>query len=88
MTKHKVATGLILSYMEHKGFYGWTSFWDTVYYRTEEHMNTSSLRQHELQHIAQINELGCLKFMVMYMYYDYKYGYHDNPFEVEARAAE
>jgi len=86
--KHKVAKGIILWYMTKVGFYGWTSFWNTVYYRTERHLHTTALRNHELQHIKQINRMGRIVFAVKYIYYDWKYGYHNNPLEIEAREAE
>ena len=41
-------------------------------------------RTHELVHIAQVNRLGWLKFYILYLYYSWKYGYRQNPFEKEA----
>ena len=49
-----------------KGFYGWTSYWSTVYYRTEAHTNTQTLRNHELKHVDQMKEEGNVVFTVGY----------------------
>ena len=87
MIKFKVARGLILRYMDWRKFDGWTSFWNTVYLRESQFYN-EPLRTHELTHVAQINRLGRLRFSVMYIYYNFKYGYWKNPFEVEAYAAQ
>ena len=86
--KHRVAKGIILWYMKHCGFYGWTSYWNTIYYRTEKHRATKTLRKHELKHIEQINRMGRIVFTFKYIYYDWKYGYDENPLEIEAREAE
>lgn len=41
--------------------------------------------RHELVHIAQIKREGCLRFYAKYLWYQLRYGYKKNPFEVEAR---
>lgn len=43
---------------------------------------------HELQHVAQYRRDGFAGFIGRYILNHIKYGYHDNPYEVEARAAE
>lgn len=43
---------------------------------------------HELKHIEQYERLGVPGFLVRYLWASMKYGYWNNPFEVEARAAE
>lgn len=85
---HKLATGLIKKYMQYKKFNGWTSLWNSVYYIDEFSRCNNFLRRHELCHIEQMKRLGKIKFLFQYMWYDYKYGYKDNPFEIEAREAE
>ena len=45
-------------------------------------------RRHEDKHKEQYRREGWLKFVVKYLYYQIKYGYYNNPYEVEARAAE
>lgn len=43
---------------------------------------------HELKHVKQYEEKGVLKFLFLYLLYSARYGYHNNPFEAEARHAE
>ncbi len=47
-------------------------------------------RRHELVHQRQIRDyqnkrFGWLRFMTRYLYYNIKYSYRCNPFEIEAR---
>jgi len=86
--KHKIASGLILWYMKAFGFFGWTSFWNTIYYIDNKAMNNKKLQRHELKHIKQINRDGRLLFTFKYLCYSIRYGYIKNPYEVEAREAE
>ena len=44
--------------------------------------------RHEMAHIEQYNRYGFLKFLVLYVWYSIRYGYYNNPFEVEAREKE
>lgn len=44
--------------------------------------------RHELVHIEQFRRLGWFKFVVQYLWFSYKFGYFENPLEVEARNAE
>lgn len=43
---------------------------------------------HELQHVVQYNREGVSRFIFQYLINHIKFGYRDNPFEVEARNAE
>lgn len=45
------------------------------------------LKNHEETHFKQIKQDGVLKFCVKYLYYNIRYGYHKNPYEIEACAA-
>lgn len=69
------------------GFQGWTSFWNVIYL-DPDHMADEKLIRHEMKHIEQIKTEGRLKFAVKYVYYTIRHGYWNNPYEVEARAAE
>ena len=69
------------------GFQGWTSFWNVIYL-DPDHMDDEKLIRHEKKHLEQIQEQGRLKFAVKYTYYTMRYGYRDNPYEIEAREAE
>lgn len=44
-------------------------------------------RLHENQHKKQWKELGWIRFIFMYSYYHFRYGYWLNPLEVDARKA-
>lgn len=48
---------------------------------------TPRLLRHELEHVRQWRAHS-LSFPVRYAWSHLRYGYHDNPYEVEARAAE
>ena len=48
---------------------------------------TDKLMRHELAHVKQWQEY-CWTFPVRYVMNHLRYGYHDNPVEVEARRAE
>lgn len=55
---------------------------------TEDFLNNQRWLKHELAHIEQYKKHGLLKFLFLYLWYSMKYGYYNNPFEVEARKAE
>lgn len=44
--------------------------------------------KHELAHIEQYQRYGVMKFLLLYIWYSIKYGYYNNPFEIEARENE
>jgi hypothetical protein len=64
---------------------GWTSLWDTVYIRPG-YYDDKKLLAHECTHIMQMQKLGKFMFMIKYVMEFFKNGYHNNAFEVEARA--
>lgn len=53
-----------------------------------EHLDHARLVRHELRHLEQAREMGALRWYVTYLWYAVRYGYRDNPLEVDARAAE
>lgn len=81
------ATGLLACLVRRVGFLGWTSFWNTVYV-LPGHEGNERLLRHERCHLQQIERDGRLKFSVRYLYWLARHGYWNNPYEVEARAAE
>lgn len=85
--KIKRARGLIAVYMRLCGFKGWASFWDTVYLMPGSDTDASLIR-HEARHLKQIERDGRMVFAVKYLYWLARYGYRNNPYEIEARAAE
>lgn len=44
--------------------------------------------QHELVHVAQYQRYGFFPFLIRYCWYSVRFGYKNNPLEIEARAAE
>lgn len=40
---------------------------------------------HELAHWEQASRFGSLQFYIVYLFYSIRYGYTDNPLEIEAR---
>ena len=68
-------------------FQGWTSYWNTIYL-DPKYLTDERLIRHEMTHIKQMEEEGKFKFTCRYLWWTLKYGYQDNPYEVEARASE
>lgn len=54
-----------------------------IFYQGEP---SHTLRKHEQVHIEQIRKLGVIRFYLLYLYYNMRYGYDKNPFEIEANA--
>ena len=52
---------------------------------TEEASKDPKFVKHEECHVLQYRQYGFIGFLVRYIYYFFKYGYINNPFEVEAR---
>ncbi len=50
----------------------------------ENDPRTAKLLKHELVHIEQIYRDGFFKFYLTYIWYSIRYGYKNNPYEVEA----
>lgn len=57
-------------------------------YVLAEHLTSERLRRHEMAHWAQYQRMGAVMFYVRYVWLSLRYGYRQNPMEVEARAAE
>lgn len=52
------------------------------------HIPSDFIMKHEERHLAQIEENGVVKFVLLYLIYLLRYGYYNNPFEVDARSVE
>jgi hypothetical protein len=83
----RTATGLLAWLMRRVGFAGWTSFWRVVYVLPGHEQNHCLLR-HERCHLQQIERDGRIWFALKYSWWTIRHGYWNNPYEVEARAAE
>lgn len=82
---------------EAKGLYSWflykfnygaiTMPWKTIHIRSDR-LGTEyvKLLEHEKVHVEQIEKLGALRWTITYLYYQIRYGYIKNPFEIEARS--
>jgi len=77
------ATGLTEALLKQMGLFGIVMPWRTIYYRDNWNKCPTFIR-HEMVHIEQIEREGAVKFTVKYLYWLMKYGYRNNPFEVEA----
>jgi Domain of unknown function (DUF4157) len=51
-------------------------------------LQDKSWLRHELKHVEQFRRYGFLKFLILYVWETLRKGYHQNRFELEARAAE
>ena len=61
------------------------AFWPFIFMKDPTNL---SLLAHEKVHLKQ-QLRGCLiGFYIKYWYYNWKYGYEKNPYEIEARKAE
>lgn len=85
--KVRTATGLLAWLMRRAGFLGWTSFWGAVYVMPG-HEGNGPLLRHERCHLEQIERDGRILFTLKYSWWTIRHGYWNNPYEVEARAAE
>ena len=72
--------------LEKMGFLGFTFFNGTIWLRPNMDAETKyRVMVHEARHIFQIKRDGYLKFTVKYLYYLARYGYRNNPYEIDAR---
>ena len=70
------------------GFLGFTFFNGTVWLRPDMDAETKyRVMTHEARHIFQIKRDGYIKFTIKYLYYLARYGYRQNPYEIDARKA-
>jgi len=89
MKQYKVvkAKGFILYALKKLKFIGWTSAWNVIYLHPN-YIDIKSLIKHEQCHAMQMQRDGKLWMITKYTYYLIKYGYRNNPYEIEARLAE
>lgn len=58
---------------------------DTAWYLNFAALDNKGLQAHEEVHMDQYEKHGTVKFIVLYVWYSIRYGYRNNPFEIEAR---
>ena len=78
-----VARGPIEWVMRKIGLAGLAMPWRTVYLLTEFSAK-ADLIAHEMVHIEQMEREGRVRFCILYLWWLYRRGYWDNPFEIEA----
>lgn len=83
----KIATGIVLWYMNLFRFKGVTTFWKQIYV-VKGYENDARLLRHERKHLEQMERDGWLKFHLKYTFWLIRFGYWNNPYEIEARQAE
>lgn len=54
----------------------------------KDFVNNKPWLLHELKHVAQYEQYGTVRFILLYLYESVRKGYANNRFEVEARTAE
>jgi len=85
-TEPKVAKHVIRWFLKTTGFAGITLPPLGVYIIAER-MDDVQLARHEQRHWAQAREMGVLRWYAVYAWYSIRYGYRNNPLEVDARSA-
>lgn len=85
--KIKTASGSVLWWMRLWGFRGWASLWNTLYIRPGSEKD-QKLLAHEKYHLHQMARDGKIVFMLRYTWWLVRYGYWNNPYEIEARKNE
>ena len=61
------------------------TFWPVIFMKDPTNLK---LLAHERVHLKQQLRGWLIFFYIKYIYYNLKYGYKDNPYEIEARKAE
>ena len=81
------APGLVRWFLRTFG-YGGITLPPLGVYILAERLGEDRLRRHEMAHWAQYQRMGAIRFYVTYLWFNLRYGYRNNPMEVEARSAE
>lgn len=80
----KEATGFLLWCLDRFGYCAITMPWGTVYMLPSRFYD-DGIREHESVHLEQISRIGATRWALTYLWYNLRYGYKANPYEVEAR---
>lgn len=87
ITNIKPALGLIRWFLIKTGYAGITLPPFGIYI-LQNRINDNRLIKHELAHWNQYKCMGLLRFYSTYIFYHFRYGYQNNPMEIEARQVE
>lgn len=66
-------------------------FGKTIYLykiRKDEILKNIPYLRHEVMHVLQYQREGLVRFWLKYLWYSIRFGYRQNPFEIEARNAQ
>ena len=80
----KPAPFLIKLFLLTTGYGAITVPWGVVY-ALPERIGDDRLAAHEAVHLDQIDRMGGARWAVTYLWYLLRYGYKNNPLEIEAR---
>ena len=83
LTTIKIASGPWRWLLDGFGLAAITMPWRTIYV-LRRHARHQGLLRHEQVHIEQIERDGPIRFSIKYLWWLIKYGYRDNPYEIEA----
>lgn len=83
----KVASGFIGWYLKAFKIKAWASNWNVIYIQAK-YFNDAALLNHELCHTQQMRDDGLIFMPIKYLWYCLRYGYKNNPYEVQAKDAE
>lgn len=81
------APHIIRWFLQATGFHGVTLPPLGIYILAER-IHSLRLIRHEQAHWAQYERMGAVKFYAVYLWYTLRYGYYNNPLEIEARSAQ
>ena len=84
-SRHYIATGLVEWLLRRLGFCAVTTPWSSVYILWEWSARRD-VYAHEAVHLEQIKRYGPVRFTVLYLFWLLRYGYQNNPMEIEAYA--
>ena len=81
-----VHKGFWAAFLAYFGFVGFT-FWNgTIILRSGlDEARAAQVEKHERQHIEQMKRDGRFAFTLKYLFFQFRYGYKNNPYEIEAR---
>jgi len=78
------ASGVIKWFLRMTGYQGFTTLWRVVHIMPG-YLQDNELIEHELAHCRQMERDGRAVFLVKYSWWFLRYGYEQNPYEVQAR---
>jgi len=87
--KDKYSQTWVLWFCSDRRFTTWAiTLGQSTYYSVLEKEVGARWRRHEEKHKEQWRTEGRIRFAAKYLWFSIRYGYENNPLEVEARAAE